>query len=205
MLSQATSQADSVQQRGVLDLNPQRKLSLLWLLGTEEEVRSQVLFSCIHFTFFQYLFISVSQVTDQQESLQRAYPVVPEQTPLLSKAAYVAGVPQRCQPRWLTPGSPALGCWDRISVSTSSAWVTECVLGGMGLYNKNQTKQTQIIHPVRVACTKKQYPRRTREGKEWVLFVLFLKQCSPGWPATCYLDQASLGLSESCLPLPPEC
>lgn len=93
MLSQATSQ-DSVQQRGVPDLDPQRKLSLLRLLGTEEKVRSQVLFSCIYFTFFQYLFISVSQVTDQQESLQRAYPVVPEQTPLLSKAAYVAGAPK---------------------------------------------------------------------------------------------------------------
>lgn len=41
--------------------------------------------------FFQYLFISVSQVIGQQESLQRSYPVVREQTPLLSKAAYVAG------------------------------------------------------------------------------------------------------------------
>lgn len=30
----------------------------------------------------------------QQESLQRAHPVIPEQTPLLSKVAYVAGAPK---------------------------------------------------------------------------------------------------------------
>lgn len=52
MLSQATSQADFVQQRGVPDLDPERKLSLLSLLGTEEEVRSQVLISCMYLTFF---------------------------------------------------------------------------------------------------------------------------------------------------------
>lgn len=44
--------------------------------------------------FNQYLFISVSRVIGQQESLQRAHPVVTEQTPLLSKAAYVAGAPK---------------------------------------------------------------------------------------------------------------
>lgn len=40
------------------------------------------------------------------------------------------------------------------------------------------------------------------------LFFKFLKTvslCSPSWPGTHYLDQASLKLTENCQPLPPEC